>query len=151
MGRRKGKVGRSRGGGPSSGWAARTRGDPGSIADLPRCAATPACSNPAAAFGCVYILEGATLGGRTLLPLVQSRLGLTALTGAAFLASYGEDVTSMWCRFGVALDAWCVSPKRAADASQAAVATFRSAGSLAVRDAVVIDVSPVLEAIEDAL
>jgi heme oxygenase len=98
--------------------------DPDSIAELPRCAAVPACANTAAAFGCAYILEGATLGGRTLLPLVQSRLGLTAGTGASFLASYGEDVTSMWRSFGTALDAWCASPERTADAAAAAVATF---------------------------
>ena len=98
--------------------------DPDSIAALLRCPSVPVCSNAAAAFGCVYILEGATLGGRTLLPLVQSRLGLTAGTGASFLASYGEQVTPMWRSFAAALDAWCVSPERTADAARAAVSTF---------------------------
>ncbi len=37
------------------------------IADLPRCAKLPQVGSPAAAFGCTYVLEGATLGGRVIL------------------------------------------------------------------------------------
>lgn len=91
---------------------------------LPRCRAAPICPEPAAAFGCAYVLEGATLGGRTLLPFVQNRLGLTAQHGAMFLASYGEKVTPMWHSFGAALDQWCSNPQRQARANDAAVATF---------------------------
>jgi len=47
--------------------------------------ALPACEDTASAFGCAYVLEGATLGGRTLLPLVEARLGLTAASGAEVL------------------------------------------------------------------
>jgi heme oxygenase len=93
---------------------------------LPHCETIPDCSDAAAAFGCVYVLEGATLGGRTLLPLVQSRLGLTAEVGAAFLASYGAEVGAMWRGFGAALDAWCERPERRAGAARSAVATFTS-------------------------
>jgi heme oxygenase len=98
--------------------------DPGSIAMLAHCVDLPACPNTARAFGCVYVLEGATLGGRTLLPLVESRLGITAQTGASFLASYGANVTSMWRAFGAALDAWCTGPEQTANAARAAVDTF---------------------------
>jgi heme oxygenase len=76
--------------------------------------------------GCLYVLEGATLGGRTLLPLVQARLGFTANNGAAFLASYDEDVAPMWRSFGVALDTWCDAAERRDRATRAAVATFTS-------------------------
>jgi heme oxygenase len=95
-----------------------------SVMRLPLCEALPECPDPAAAFGCVYVLEGATLGGRTLLPVVQSRLGFTAEQGAAFLASYGEQVSSMWRGFGAALDAWCEAAERRARAAETAVATF---------------------------
>jgi heme oxygenase (biliverdin-IX-beta and delta-forming) len=100
--------------------------NPTSVALLPRCGSVPLCPDPAAAFGCAYVLEGATLGGRTLLPLVQSRLGLTAQSGATFLASYGEEVSSKWRSFGAALDAWCFLPDREACAARAAVATFEA-------------------------
>jgi len=94
------------------------------ITRLPRCEAIPACPDAASAFGCLYVLEGATLGGRTLLPLVEERLGLSARYGAAFLASYGADVAAMWQRFGAALNAWCCTPERQACAAATAVATF---------------------------
>ncbi len=94
------------------------------LQSLARCGHLPECHEPAASLGCAYVMEGATLGGRTLLPLVRTRLGLTAEHGAAFLASYGEDVTSMWQTFGAALDAWCAIPQRRASAAAAAVKTF---------------------------
>jgi len=98
----------------------------GSVPSLPCCRTQPDGDDPAAAFGCCYVLEGATLGGRTLLPLVQSRMGLSAERGAAFLASYGEDVAVMWRGFGEALEAWCHVPDRRMRARQAAVDTFAS-------------------------
>jgi heme oxygenase len=98
--------------------------EPESMSQLSRCEAVPACPDAASAFGCLYVLEGATLGGRTLLPVVQERLGLSAGHGAAFLASYGADVSAMWQRFGAALDAWCCVPERQMRAADAAVATF---------------------------
>lgn len=93
-------------------------------ASLARCKALPANPDPATAFGCLYVLEGATLGGRTLLPLVQKRLGLNAERGAAYLASYGDDVAARWRDFGVALDAWCCVADRRSRATEAAVMTF---------------------------
>jgi heme oxygenase len=98
--------------------------DSPALGRLPHCETLPDCGDAAAAFGCVYVIEGATLGGRTLLPLVQGRLGLTS--GTAFLASYGTEVGTMWRAFGVALDAWCDAPERRFRATQAAVATFTS-------------------------
>ena len=98
--------------------------DMDAVSSLARCQAWFVGSDPAAAFGCVYVLEGATLGGRTLLPLVESRLGLDARHGASFLASYGDNVCAMWRDFGVALDAWCYTAERQSCAVQGAVATF---------------------------
>jgi heme oxygenase len=94
------------------------------VLSLPRCQGLPHCPDPATAFGCAYVLEGATLGGRTLLPLVQDQLGFTSDRGAAFLASYGEKVTPMWQSFGMALDEWCSIPEHRLSAARAAVGTF---------------------------
>jgi heme oxygenase len=98
--------------------------DPESFESLPICPDLPDHPDPAAAFGCAYVLEGGTLGGRTLLPLVESRLAFRAAHGAAFLASYGDQVLAKWRTFGAALDAWCCLPERQASATHAAVATF---------------------------
>jgi heme oxygenase (biliverdin-IX-beta and delta-forming) len=100
--------------------------DPGAIARLPKAVLVPTADDTAAAFGCAYVLEGATLGGRTLLPMIQTRLGFSALNGAKFMASYGEEVATKWHSFGNALNAWCGNPERRASASRAAVATFDS-------------------------
>jgi len=93
---------------------------------LPLCPGIPRCEDAAESFGCLYVIEGATLGGRTLLPMVQSRLGMTAEHGASFLASYGDDVGSMWRAFGAALDACCSDQQHRDRAAAAAAATFGS-------------------------
>ena len=100
--------------------------DPEFVRRIDRCPTILTRRNQAAALGCAYVLEGATLGGRTLLPLVQARLGLTARSGASFLASYGEDVTSMWRTFSDAVEDWCCNSERLANAAEAAVATFEA-------------------------
>lgn len=98
------------------------------IASLPRCRHLPGCDTTAAALGCVYVFEGATLGGRSLLPLVASSLGFDAAHGAAFLASYGEHVGSMWRAFISAVENSCTLPQERARAAAAAVETFERLG-----------------------
>jgi heme oxygenase (biliverdin-IX-beta and delta-forming) len=104
-----------------------TGASPSTIEALPH-AQPPPCEETADALGCLYVIEGATLGGRTLLPLVTKNLGLTAGQGAEFLASYGDRVEPMWRGFGIALDAWCHDARRNTRARDAAVATFDSLG-----------------------
>jgi heme oxygenase (biliverdin-IX-beta and delta-forming) len=96
------------------------------IDSLPRCPDIPDCEDVSSAFGCAYVLEGATLGGRSLLPMAMGRLGVTAERGASFLASYGPDVDIMWRAFGAALETHCAAPARRERAAAAALATFDS-------------------------
>jgi heme oxygenase len=98
--------------------------EPSSGARLPRCGSVPACDDIDSAFGCAYVLEGATLGGRSLMPLVEARLGLTAESGAAFLASYGDAVEAKWRAFGEAIDRCCSTDRQRMRAAEAASATF---------------------------
>jgi heme oxygenase (biliverdin-IX-beta and delta-forming) len=97
-----------------------------SIAALPQCTRLPQCHDEAAALGSLYVLEGATLGGQVLLPLVERRLRLSRESGASYLGSYGYDVQTMWKRFGAVLESWCVDGGRRAIAAAAAVTTFES-------------------------
>ncbi len=94
------------------------------LSNLSRCMTLPPCGEPAAVFGCLYVIEGASLGGRTLLPLVERNLGLSESNGAAFLASYGPRVDAMWRSFGMALEVWCSTPARTDLAAAAASSTF---------------------------
>lgn len=96
------------------------------LARLPRCAGIPVCQDEAAALGSLYVLEGATLGGQVLLPMVEQRLRLTRARGASYLAGYGHDTRAMWQRFGSVVESWCDNSARRATAAAAAVATFES-------------------------
>jgi heme oxygenase len=91
---------------------------------LPVCRTLPACTDLAVAFGRLYVLEGATLGARVLLPIVKRELGLDAEHGAAYLESYGSATGERWAVFGAALDAWCATPERRSAAIAAAIDTF---------------------------
>jgi len=87
-------------------------------------APVPAMRDSASALGGFYVLEGATLGGQHLLPLVERGLGLSASHGAAYLASYGPQVAAMWQRFGAAVEAHCQTPEAQGQAAAAAQSTF---------------------------
>jgi len=89
-------------------------------------AMVPAVANTAAALGGFYVLEGATLGGQHLLPLVERRLGLSAEHGASYLASYGSDVGPMWQRFGAAVESHCQTAEATESAIAGAQATFQA-------------------------
>jgi len=93
---------------------------------LRHCPKIPSTLDEASAFGSLYVLEGATLGGQVLLPIVEQRLQLTREAGASYLGSYGAHVPAMWQRFCAAVEDWCTDGARRAVAAAAAVATFES-------------------------
>jgi heme oxygenase len=72
---------------------------PAAIAALPRCCVLPAPDDFPHRLGCLYVLEGATLGGQIIARAVRDRLGLTPAHGCGFFASYGDQVGSMWQAF----------------------------------------------------
>ena len=76
---------------------------PAELAALPRCTDLPLLTRPAEALGCLYVLEGATLGGQLIARLLARRFGLDPSNGGAFFASYGDRVGPMWREFGAAL------------------------------------------------
>ena len=88
------------------------------------CADVPEAFDPVAALGGFYVLEGATLGGQHLLPIVERKLGLSADRGASYLASYGEDVKSMWSDFTAVVEDRCGTPQSRERAATMARETF---------------------------
>jgi heme oxygenase len=68
-------------------------------------ATTPCPRSTAEGLGCLYVLEGATLGGAVVGRVVAARLGLTAQHGARFFHGYGERRGVLWRRFLGARDA----------------------------------------------
>jgi heme oxygenase len=73
---------------------------------LPLCADLPAIDDGAKVFGCLYVMEAATVGGRRLARLVEDSLSINATCGAAFFASYGERIQPLWESFCGALVAF---------------------------------------------
>jgi heme oxygenase (biliverdin-IX-beta and delta-forming) len=75
---------------------------PADVAALPLCRDRPELSCVEDLAGCLYVLEGASLGGQVLGPLVHRRLGLTKGSGAAFFAGDEEHTLPRW----VVIVAW---------------------------------------------
>ena len=74
-------------------------------AHLPVADEGPAADGAAAALGCMYVLEGATLGGRVITKHLAAR-GIGPEAGGAFFAGYGEATGEMWKEFSAAIGAY---------------------------------------------
>lgn len=66
------------------------------IDGLPRCDRLPRPTSPAGTLGCLYVVEGATLGGRIIARRVDDRLGFASSSGASFFGGYGADTGPRW-------------------------------------------------------
>jgi heme oxygenase len=69
---------------------------PTELAALPLCSDRPELSCSEDLAGCLYVLEGACLGGRILSPLLHRRLGVAKESGAAFFAGDEERTLPRW-------------------------------------------------------
>ncbi len=52
--------------------------------------------NLAAAYGCVYVVEGSTLGGMVLAPIIERELGLPAGSATSYLRLWGQETAAHW-------------------------------------------------------
>ncbi len=102
--------------------------DESALREVPRCPETPSLLDPARALGCMYVLEGATLGGRIIARVTGPSLGLDASRGGSFFHSYGEHVDAMWASFLGVLDATCADAGSIDGAVGAARETFATLG-----------------------
>jgi heme oxygenase (biliverdin-IX-beta and delta-forming) len=96
---------------------------PAALRAMPLCSVPP-LPDGATALGWLYVLEGATLGGRVILSQAERRLGIRPDWGGRFFAGYGREVGPMWRECRAALNR--IEPQsRTADAVEAgAVAMF---------------------------
>lgn len=69
------------------------------LARLPICTDLPALDTVPSALGCMYVLEGATLGGAVIARYLAGTMGVCS----AFFGSYGSTTGAMWKEFGFAL------------------------------------------------
>ena len=96
---------------------------------LPLCNTLPPVPDEARALGCLYVLEGASLGGQVITRLVRERLGVGPENGGAFFYGYGEKTGVMWDSFRAALETFARSPERQEAVIGSARATFGALGT----------------------
>ncbi|QJW98264.1 biliverdin-producing heme oxygenase [Frigoriglobus tundricola] len=101
---------------------------------FPTCAHVPEIDSLGPAFGSMYVVEGASLGGRHISKLVAQRLGLTPDRGCSFFASYRDRIGPMWDAFRAALVRFAGTPSAEQQVVTAAVQTFESLDRWLARD-----------------
>jgi heme oxygenase len=94
------------------------------LAQMPICTSLPQLRGMPQALGCLYVLEGATLGGQIITRRLMTPLALTPTQGCSFFASYGSQVGPMWRAFGAALTGYVTTPAVADEVIAGACATF---------------------------
>lgn len=102
---------------------------PATLARLPICRNRPEPADLTAGCGCLYVLEGATLGGQLISRRLRQTLGLHPANGAAFFAAYGDQVGPMWKGFGAFVNQQAAAhPHRQGAMIDAACTTFATLG-----------------------
>jgi heme oxygenase len=66
---------------------------------VPRCPTLPDTDSEAGLLGSLYVLEGATLGGRILSQHFSKQLQVSPARGCSFFSSYGDAVGQRWRAF----------------------------------------------------
>ncbi len=94
------------------------------IAALPLCTDLPRLVCPEELAGCLYVLEGACLGGQAIAPVLQRRLAVAAGSGASFFVGDGAATSARWARVVVWLDDLVGAQARSEDIVASACATF---------------------------
>lgn len=96
------------------------------ISEIPICHSLPRITALGEALGCLYVIEGSTLGAQHIRLAVENQLGLTADHGCSFFNGYGSERTAaMWRAFGVSAEAYQEAhPESADEVVSAACDTF---------------------------
>ena len=93
-------------------------------AGLAQCRALPPIQTYAEVLGCLYVLEGATLGGRMITQHVQATLGITPTSGGSFFDGYAGQTARMWNALRQTLLSAAVDAQAENAMVASAVATF---------------------------
>lgn len=94
------------------------------VAQMHLCASLPPLAHPSHVFGCLYVLEGATLGGQIVTRHLQASLGLTSETGASYFSGYGVRTGPQWKAFCALLTGYTDRTGATTDIVDGANATY---------------------------
>jgi heme oxygenase len=73
--------------------------DAHTMATIPRCTALGTFATPERRLGALYVMEGATLGGRHLARQLEPLLGSNGSAGRRFFLGHGADTSTAWNAF----------------------------------------------------
>lgn len=79
------------------------------VAALPACDALPSLGSLDEAWGCLYVLEGSTLGGQVLQRQLAPRLGLSPHHGLRYFAGHGARTAERWKELGASLERYAAA------------------------------------------
>jgi len=95
------------------------------VLDLPRCSQRPEIRSIGQAMGCLYVLEGSTLGGQMIVRRIYDR-GLINRQACHFFFSHGRDIGRMWRDFSQAAERYATAhPEEMETITASAKETFR--------------------------
>jgi len=83
--------------------------------------------------GCLYVLEGACLGGQVIAPLLYRRFGVAQGSGASFFVGDAEGTSARWILVLAWLEVVACSGARTEEIVAAARATFQTISRWAER------------------
>ena len=94
------------------------------LAELRRCTNLPRLSCREDMAGCLYVLEGACLGGQVIAPMLRQRLAVDKDSGASFFVGDAEATSARWILVLTCLDALVRAGARSEEIAASACATF---------------------------
>ncbi|MGC4044405.1 MAG: biliverdin-producing heme oxygenase [Armatimonas sp.] len=107
----------------------------GTIAAIPLCSTPPAVDTVPQALGCLYVLEGSTLGGQVISAHFRRALGITPENGGRYFHGYGSQTAECWRSFKEALLIYSQRyPENDLGILESARATFESLEAWLCRD-----------------
>jgi heme oxygenase len=71
---------------------------PYQLEEVARCPDLPRLHTVAEAAGCLYVVEGAALGGQVIAKAIERHLGIGADAGASFFFGDGPDTAARWVK-----------------------------------------------------
>jgi heme oxygenase len=98
------------------------------VAEQPQCGMLPRLISPEDLAGCLYVLEGACLGGQVIAPLLYRRFGVAQGSGASFFVGDAEGTSARWMLVLAWLEVVACSGARSEEIVAAARATFQTLG-----------------------
>lgn len=96
------------------------------LASLSRCAFAPQPTDVPSALGCMYVLEGATLGGQVVRRELQRRMPEVIERASRYLGVYGAETGARWREFTHVLEEFAGAARDEAAVLDAACATFQA-------------------------